>query len=113
MFLGSMFLFAVFALVAGFAKTPISLDVLCGIMGLVSASAVPPASGILGVAYGKPSKRKNAAFACFSAGNPLGFVFGTVFGGIAAYIFNWRATFWLIALIFLAFTIIGIFTVPR
>lgn len=108
-----MFLFSVFALVAGFAKTPISLDVLCGIMGLVAASAVPPASGILGVAYEKPSKRKNAAFACFSAGNPLGFVFGTVFGGIAAYIFSWRATFWLIALIFLLFTIIGIFTVPR
>ena len=81
MFVGSLFLFAVFALAAGFAKTPISLDVLTGIMGLFSASAVPPASGILGAAYERPSKRKNAAFACFSAGNPLGYVFGTIFGG--------------------------------
>lgn len=113
LFVGAMFLFSVFALAAGFAKDPITLDVLSGIMGLMCAAAVPPASGILGVAYEKPSKRKNAAFACFSAGNPLGFVFGTIFGGIAAYLFNWRATFWLMALIFLAFTIIGIFTIPR
>ena len=63
-----MFLFAVFALAAGFSKTPITLDVLSGIMGLMSAAAVPPASGILGVAYEKPSRRKNYAFACFSAG---------------------------------------------
>ena len=108
-----MFLFAVFALAAGFAKTPISLDVLTGVMGLMSASAVPPASGILGAAYEKPSKRKNAAFACFSAGNPLGYVFGTIFGGIAANLFNWRASFWLIALIFLGFTILGFFTIPK
>ncbi|KAK3700677.1 hypothetical protein LTR37_015866 [Vermiconidia calcicola] len=113
LFVGSLFFFAIFALAAGFAETPIGLDVLTGVMGLFSASAVPPASGILGNAYEKPSPRKNAAFACFSAGNPLGFVFGTVFGGIAANVFGWRAAFWLIALIFLAFTVIGIFTVPK
>jgi MFS family permease len=113
LFVGSLFLYAVFALAAGFANDPITLDVLTGVMGLFSASAVPPASGILGNAYEKPSKRKNAAFACFSAGNPLGFVFGTLFGGIAATVFNWRASFWLIAIIFLAFTILGVFTVPK
>lgn len=113
LFVGSFFLFAVFALAAGFAKTPITLDILTGMMGLMSASAVPPASGILGAAYEKPSKRKNAAFACFSAGNPLGFVFGTIFGGIAATLFEWRASFWLIAIIFLALTILGIFTIPK
>lgn len=113
LFVGSLFLYAVFGLAAGFANEPITLDVLTGVMGLFSASAVPAASGILGVAYEKPSKRKNAAFACFSAGNPLGFVFGTIFGGIAADIFNWRASFWLVAIIFLAFTILGIFTVPK
>lgn len=113
MFVGSLFMYSVFALVAGFAKTPIGLDVLCGVLGIFSASAVPPAVGILGVAYGKPSKRKNAAFACFSAGNPLGYVFGTIFGGLAANIFNWRASFWLIAIIFLCFTVIGFFTIPK
>ena len=76
MFVGAMFLFSVFALAAGFAKTAISLDVLNGILGLMAAAAVPPAVGILGVCYEKPSRRKNAAFACFSAGNPMGMACG-------------------------------------
>lgn len=113
MFVTSMFLFSVFCLVAGFARDAISIDVLNGVLGLFSASAVPPAVGILGVIYEKPSKRKNAAFACFSAGNPLGFVFGTIFGGIATSLFGWRASFWLLAIIFLVFTGIAIFSVPK
>lgn len=109
----SLFLFSVFALVAGFAKTPIALDVLNGVMGLLTASAIPAAQGTLGVIYEKPSKRKNYAFACFSAGNPLGFVFGTIFSGIASNIFNWRASFFLLAIIYLVFSIIAIWTVPK
>jgi len=108
-----MFLFAVFALAAGFSQSAITLDVLSGILGLTSASAVPPAAGLLGVCYDKPSKRKNAAFACFSAGNPLGFVMGTIFGGIATNLFGWRASYWLMAIIFFLFSVIGIWTVPR
>jgi MFS family permease len=113
MFVGSLFLFAVFALAAGFAKSAIAIDVLNGIMGLMSASGVPPAVGLLGVIYEKPSKRKNYAFACFSAGNPLGWVFGTILGGLATSLFGWRASYWLIAIIFVVFTVIGIFTIPR
>ena len=102
-----------FCLAAGYAQQPITLDVLNGVLGLFSASTVPPAVGILGVVYEKPSRRKNAAFACFSAGNPLGFVFGTIFGGVAANLFGWRASFWLLAMIFIVFTIIAVFTVPK
>lgn len=113
MFIGSLALFAVIALASGFAQSPIVLDVLAGLLGLFSASAIPPAIGLLGIIYEKPSKRKNAAFACFSAGNPLGFVFGTIFSGIATQIFNWRAAYFLIAIVFIIFSIIGCFTIPR
>ena len=112
LFVGSLFLFAVFSLVAGFMKSGISVDIICGVMGLMSASGVPPAVGMLGVIYEKPSKRKNYAFACFSAGNPMGFVFGTIFGGLATNLFGWRASFWLIAIIFGAFAVIGFFVIP-
>ncbi|KAF2722070.1 major facilitator superfamily transporter [Polychaeton citri CBS 116435] len=112
LFVGSLFIFAVLNLGAGFMHSGIGLDILTGVMGLTGASAVPPAVGLLGVIYNKPSKRKNAAFACFSAGNPIGFVGGTLFGGIAAELFGWRASFWLIAIIFVVFTAIGIFSVP-
>jgi len=113
MFIVSMFLFSVFCLGAGFSKTGLSVDILCGVLGIFSASAVPPAQGMLGAIYVKPSKRKNRVFGCFSAGNPLGFVFGTIFSGLATQIFNWRASFWLLALVYLIISGVAAFTVPR
>jgi MFS family permease len=113
MFIVSMFLFSVFCLGAGFSKTGLSLDIICGVLGIFSASAVPPAQGMLGAIYAKPSKRKNRVFGCFSAGNPLGFVCGTIFSGVATQIFNWRASFWLLAIVYLVITGVAAFTVPR
>jgi hypothetical protein len=109
MFIGSLFLFSVLALGAGFAKRPIQLDVICGFIGLMSAGAVPPAQGMLGAIYEVPSRRKNAAFACFSSGNPLGFVFGMLSGGIASQVFSWRASFWFLALVYVSLLVISNF----
>lgn len=108
-----MFLFAVVSLGAGFSRTGLTLDILCGVLGIFSASAVPPAQGMLGVIYQKPSKRKNRVFGCFSSGNPLGFVMGAIFSGLATQIFNWRASLWLIALVYVVVTGIAVFTVPK
>lgn len=105
--------FSVGSLVAGFATNAMYIDIMCGCLGLFSAAAVPPAVGILGAAYEVPSKRKNYAFACFSAGNPVGFVMGSIFSGVAANIFNWRASFYLLAIIYVIFFIAAIWTVPR
>ncbi|KAF9732141.1 hypothetical protein PMIN06_005370 [Paraphaeosphaeria minitans] len=112
MFICSMFLFAVICLGAGFSKNGVTLDVLCGILGIFSASAVPSAQGMLGTIYDKPSLRKNKAFGCFSAGNPLGFVFGIIFSGLATQIFSWRAAFWLLAIVYLAISILAAIFVP-
>ncbi|RYO60401.1 hypothetical protein AA0116_g5770 [Alternaria tenuissima] len=112
MFLASLFLFAAFALGTGFSQDALTLIILNGVMGLMCALAVPPCQGILGSIYEKPSRRKNLAFASFSAGNPLGFVFGTIFSGIATQLFGWRAPFWLLAIIYLVVAIIAGFTVP-
>ena len=113
LFVGSFFLFSIFCLASGFSQTALTIDILNGVLGLISASSVPPAVGMLGSIYEKPSARKNAAFACFSAGNPLGFVMGTILGGLAASLSNWRAAFWLLAAVFFVLTIISIFIVPR
>lgn len=112
MFIGSMFFFSVLCLGTGFAKDGITLDVLCGILGIFSASAVPPAQGILGTIYDRPSPRKNRAFGCFSSGNPLGFVFGTILAGLFTEIFNWRAGFFLIAITYFLTSIVAALTVP-
>ncbi|KAL2675980.1 major facilitator superfamily-domain-containing protein [Phyllosticta citricarpa] len=112
MLIGSMAMYAIFSLAAGFSQSPIQLDILNGFMGLASAAAVPTAQGMLATTYNKPSKRKNRAFACFSAGNPLGMVTGSIFSGIAVQLFSWRASFWLLAIIFAVVTCIAIFVLP-
>lgn len=105
--------FAVSNLIAGFSTNAMYMDVFGGLLGLWAAAAVPPAVGILGAAYEQPSQRKNRAFACFSAGNPVGFVMGSIFSGVAAHLFNWRASFYLLAIIYAVFFFGAIWTVPR
>lgn len=99
-------------LIAGFATNAIYMDVFSGIIGLFAAAVVPPAVGALGASYEKPSKRKNLAFACFSAGNPLGFVGGMIISGIAANFYSWRASFWALSVVYFIFTILTVWTVP-
>jgi MFS family permease len=88
LFLCGMASYAVFVLLAGFAQNPFWMDVVLGVLGVSSAMIVPPAGGILGAAYGEPSKRKNLAFSAFTAGKSLGTVAGSVTCGIAARLFN-------------------------
>lgn len=112
-FLWSMASFSASMLIIGFAKNALYMDIFCGISGLCSAAAVPPAIGTLGAVYKKPSRRKNRAFACFSAGNPLGFVLGAFVAGIVMLVSTWRAVFWVMAFIYAAFTLIAWWTVPK
>lgn len=90
MYLAGMGSFAVFVLLLGFATNPFWMDIVLGVLGISCAMVVPPAGGILGAAYEKPSKRKNMAFAAFSAGNPTGFVLGSITCGIATMLFSVR-----------------------
>ncbi|KAI0525744.1 major facilitator superfamily domain-containing protein [Xylaria bambusicola] len=113
MFIAGMAGFSLFALLIAFAQNPYWMLIVSGILGIPSAMVVPPAIGILGAAYGAPSKRKNAAFSCFSAGNPLGFVFGTILCGIATQLFNWRAAFLLLSIIWAVFTVFAFWAVPN
>lgn len=112
MFILSLGLYSVCVVAAGFVRNAVTMDVLMGLTGLMSAAAVPPAQGLLGVIYNRPSKRKNMALACFSAGNPLGFVFGMVSSGVATKILGWRASFWFLGILYTVFTIVAILAVP-
>ncbi|GAW18897.1 hypothetical protein ANO14919_083800 [Xylariales sp. No.14919] len=113
MFITGMAGFSLFSLLVAFAQNPFWMLIVCGVLGIPSAMVVPPAIGILGAAYATPSKRKNAAFSSFSAGNPLGFVFGTILCGIATQIFNWRAAFILLSIIWAVFTVFAFWAVPN
>ncbi|PSS02279.1 major facilitator superfamily-domain-containing protein [Coniella lustricola] len=112
-YLAGMGSFAVFVLLVGFARNSFWMDLVLGVLGVCCAMIVPPAGGILGQAYEKPSKRKNLAFAAFSAGNPLGFVMGSITCGIATRIFNWRASFFFIAILWAVFFLHALWAVPK
>jgi MFS family permease len=113
MFLLSMGCFSACMLTMGFATNAFYMDVFCGLSGVCSAAAVPPAIGKLGAVYEKPSRRKNRAFACFSAGNPIGFALGAFIAGVAMVVANWRAVFWVMSVIYTFFTVTAYFTVPE
>jgi MFS family permease len=104
--------YSVFLLIAGFATNAIFLGILCGLTGLCSAASVPAAIGLLGAAYSHPSRRKNIAFACFSAGNPLGFGAGSLLSGLLNEYMPWRASFWTLAVIYGFFAAFSWWTVP-
>ncbi|OTB08198.1 hypothetical protein M426DRAFT_317302 [Hypoxylon sp. CI-4A] len=112
MFIVGMATFSAFALLVAFAQNPFWMLIVCGILGACSAMVVPPAIGILGAAYARPSKRKNAAFSAFSAGNPLGFVFGTIVCGIATQLSSWRAAFVVLCVIWAVLTVHALWAVP-
>lgn len=113
MFITGMGTFSAFVLLVAFSQNPFWMLIVCGILGACSAMVVPPAIGILGAAYTVPSKRKNMAFSAFSAGNPLGFVFGIILCGIATQLSSWRAAFIMLCIIWAIFTVHAIWAVPN
>lgn len=108
----SLAFFTVCTTVAGFATNAIFLDVFVGLIGVACAASVPPAIGKLGAVYDRPSYRKNRASACFSAGYPVGFVLGAFVAGVTTTVANWRASFWVTAVIYAFFTVAAWWTVP-
>ncbi len=108
----SLAFFTICTTIAGFATNAIFLDVFVGLIGVACAASVPPALGKLGAVYDRPSYRKNRAFACFSAGYPVGFVLGAFVAGVTTTVANWRASFWVTAVIYAFFTVAAWWTVP-
>ncbi|KAL3447107.1 major facilitator superfamily-domain-containing protein [Aspergillus insuetus] len=134
--LTAMILTTLATLACGFAPDGVTLIIFTALMGLFSAAAVTPAVGTLGAVYSVPSKRRNRAFACFSAGNPLGFVVGTLIAGVVLEITRgkilgrggfwggdnegrdgdgggWRVCFWVFCVLTAGFGILVKWTVPK
>lgn len=109
----SMASYTILMLITGFSQNAIMAEVFLALAGVSCASVVPPAIGKLGAIYEQPSRRKNRAFACFSAGNPIGFVLGAFIGGVVTDIASWRAPFWVVSVIYAFFTVVAWFTTPQ
>ena len=109
----SMALSTVLFIASGFISQPLVLDLFLGLIGLTSAAAGPAAMGELGAVYKEPSKRKNQAFACCSAGSGLGGALGALIGGLTLHVSTWRTGFWVLAVLSAIATLIACLTVPK
>ncbi|KAK3628761.1 hypothetical protein LTR56_018335 [Elasticomyces elasticus] len=98
-------------LVCPFVPNEIGFDIFRGLQGLGAAANVPTAIGILGVTF-PPGKAKNYAFATYSAGAPLGSVFGNILGGILGQYATWHWIFWVLAILAAIVTAAGHFVIP-
>ncbi|USW53804.1 Putative major facilitator superfamily, MFS transporter superfamily [Septoria linicola] len=101
----------VMTLVCPFIPNEIGFDVFRGLQGLGAAANIPTAIGILGVTF-PPGKAKNYAFATYSAGAPLGSVFGNFLGGLVGQYATWKWVFWVLAIMAALVTIAGHFLIP-
>ncbi|KAK4991785.1 hypothetical protein LTR50_001602 [Elasticomyces elasticus] len=101
----------VVAVATPFAPTEIGFDILRGLQGLGAAANVPTAIGILGVTF-PPGKAKNYAFSFYSAGAPMGSVFGNLLGGVVSQYASWKWIFWILAVMAAAVTAAGLMIIP-
>ncbi|KAH8648159.1 major facilitator superfamily domain-containing protein [Tricladium varicosporioides] len=109
--LAGMAFLALLSLITAFAPNAITMDVLCGFLGLGTAIISPPAIGTLFASY-VPGPRQNRAAGALGAGNPIGFILGSISSGIATKIFSWRASFIVIAIFFAIMTVAAYWTMP-
>ncbi|KAK9461998.1 major facilitator superfamily domain-containing protein [Lipomyces oligophaga] len=103
--------FALWCLICAFTTHHIFFDVCRGMQGLAAAACPSAGVGILGSNY-KNGRRKNKAMAIFNAGAPIGLYFGIICGGVSVQYLNWRATFYLYAIIYFVLAFLVYFVVP-
>ncbi|CZT17542.1 related to aminotriazole resistance protein [Ramularia collo-cygni] len=103
--------FCIMTVICPFIPNEIGFNTVRGLQGLGAAANVPTAIGILGTSF-PPGKSKNYAFAMYSAGAPLGSVFGNLLGGIVGEYATWKWVFWILAIMSAIATIAAWFVIP-
>lgn len=109
--LAGMVLLSLSSLGTSFAPNPITMNVLCGLLGLGTAMISPPAIGTLFATYSE-GRRLNRVTGALGSGNPVGFILGSISAGIATKYSGWRASFIVISVFFLVMTLLAIWTMP-
>ncbi|KAH8131767.1 hypothetical protein FP744_10005975 [Trichoderma asperellum] len=108
--LGSIWVTAITA-ANPFVPNEIAFNLFRGLHGLGAAANVPTAIGILGVTF-PPGKAKNYAFSTYSAGAPLGSVFGNILSGFVAQYSNWKWVFGVLAIMGGIISVCGMLFIP-
>ena len=97
MFLGGAFVFGTFNIACGLSQNLVQLAIFRALTGVGAAAAVPAGVGIIARTFPPSSRTRSIAFACFSAGAPIGSGLGSAFGGVFTQYSTWRGVFYLTA----------------
>ena len=103
---------AVFVLASGVSHTGLQLTIFRALQGVGAAMCFPTSTSILTESF-PAGKRRNIAFSCLGFGQPLGFAFGLVLGGVVQRgPAGWRTGFYLTAGITAVLFVANIWCLP-
>ncbi|OCF35415.1 efflux protein [Kwoniella heveanensis BCC8398] len=111
-FITGVFWYALWTLIGGFMKNGAGLVVARALAGCGAAMSTPSAVGI--IAGNFTGKARSTAFACFSAGAPVGGALGLLVGGLfVSYVDNtWRGALFMLAGLAFAIIVAAFFVIP-
>ena len=95
----------------GLAKTGIQLIIFRAFSGIALSLCLPSATSMITKAF-PVGRRRNTAFACFGAAQPLGFSLGLVLAGALLQSIGWRACYHIVTGVISIFFVAAIWLLP-
>ncbi|PSN59572.1 MFS general substrate transporter [Corynespora cassiicola Philippines] len=92
-------------------RNEVAFNFFRGLAGIGGAANVPTAIGILGVTF-EAGKRRNYAFAAYSAGSALGGAIGNILSGFISAYASWKWVFGVLAAFSAIIAVSGFFVIP-
>ena len=111
MWVTGSFLYVVFTIALGFARTGLQVILFRTFLGIAIAMCLPTAVSLITNTFPKGSWR-NTAFAMNGMGQPLGYAMGLVLGGIFTDTIGWRWAYYMSAIINSCLSIASIWSLP-
>lgn len=111
MYLTGASLMIAFTLGCGLAKTGIQLIMFRAFSGIALSLCLPSATSMITKTF-PVGRGRNTAFACFGAGQPLGFSFGLVLAGVLVQTIEWRACYYIVTGVTFIFFIAAVWLLP-
>ncbi|KAI8295888.1 Drug resistance protein [Colletotrichum sp. SAR 10_98] len=111
MWLTGSFLYAIFTVAVGLARTGIQLILFRTVLGISISMCLPTAMSFITSTFPKGNWR-NVAFSMNGIGFPLGYALGLVVGGIVADTIGWRWGYYIMAMINVCLSTAAIWSLP-
>ena len=112
MYLTGCLLQSAFTMACGLAQTGTQLIVFRAFAGVAISFCLPSAVSIITGTFPQ-GKSRNIAFASMGGGQPIGFSFGLVLGGVFTDTIGWRWGFYISAITNTIVFVVGLFGLPK